>query len=196
MSDTEPNFRYTPDDVEDLRDRGEAEWLIEQYAAWALRVPELDRVVAQITEAFTGVVLGDGMGLLEAQAVDDYAGDEERAEIRRRDEKLDWQRIAPETLSKCYAAPSFLDARGFVFHLPAFLIAELNDQYEFGFIDVLILPSRGGPRGWQALLTKRQRDALVATLRLVGDHPCYTDHGDRIERAIQGIQCPPASSAE
>ena len=141
-------------------------------------------MVRKLTDAFAGVQLGDGIGLLEADGIDNYAADSELAELRHKDEKEDWRRIDVATLNDCYAAPSYLDARGFVFHLPAFLIAELNDQYNYGFIDRLIDVDRA-PDGWRELLSTPQREAIVSTLRLVAMHPEYADDVADIEAAIQ-----------
>jgi hypothetical protein len=84
--------------------------------------------------------LDDGIGLFQATGLDDYASDEELKRLRERDEKTAWRRISYADLERCYAAPSFFDAQGFVFHLPAFLIAELNDRHPYGFIDRLFRP--------------------------------------------------------
>src|SRR5260221_9172919 len=120
-----PFFRLTDEDIDELRDRTRDTELIAAYSRWVERVPEIDKLIQSITSAFAGVELGDGIGLLEANGLDDYAATAELAELRSRDEREDWRRIDVETLNRCYSAPTFFDAHGFVFHLPAFLIAEL-----------------------------------------------------------------------
>src|SRR5688500_17196676 len=79
-----------------------------------------------IREAFAGVKLGNGIGLQEAQGIDDYADKETCARYRAGDEKEDWTRIPAEELSRCNSSLSFFDAEGMRFHLPAFLVAELQ----------------------------------------------------------------------
>jgi hypothetical protein len=46
-------------------------------------------LISEIASAFAGVRLGGGVGLLEAQGLDDYADAEERKALRERDEKDD-----------------------------------------------------------------------------------------------------------
>jgi hypothetical protein len=46
-----------------------------------------------IEAAFAGVALGGGVGLQEAQGLDDYADAETRAAYRASDEEDDWHRI-------------------------------------------------------------------------------------------------------
>lgn len=79
--------------------------------------------------AFQGVTLGDGVGLWQAQGLDDYADDRQLAEYRVQDEKVDWPAISADDLNRCYSSLSFFDAEGMRFHLPAFLIADLKGLY-------------------------------------------------------------------
>ncbi len=78
-------FRITDDDIDDLRDQTRDQQLIDAYARWvnslALRV---DEVIDQICYAFSGITLGEGIGLFEAQGLDDYASSEEQKELERR----------------------------------------------------------------------------------------------------------------
>ena len=85
-----------------------------------------DNLIQHVQRVFTGVELDGGMGLQEAAGIDDYAGPQELERLNAADEKVDWRRIPPERLSQCFAAPSYLDAKGMRFHIPAFLVAELS----------------------------------------------------------------------
>ena len=184
-------FRITQDDIEDLRERANGRTsvqpLIEAYEFWISRSAVLDFVIGMINDAFQGQTLGDGIGLLEAHGIDDYAGDQELAALRLQDEHLDWRCVKTETLNRCYAAPTFLDARGFIFYLPAFLIAELNDEFDFGFIDRLFDPNPI-PEGWVELLTHPQRESVIAALNLVSEHPDYHHNKEPISMAISRIR--------
>ncbi len=161
------------------------------YEAWARDcAPLVDDVIRQLTDAFAGVELGDGTGLWEAQGLDDYKVGEELSELRARDEKLDWRKIPVEHLERCYVAPAFMNARGFVFHLPAFLIAELNDQYGYGYID-RVCRAEESPAGWSDLLNFAQRQALIAALRLAGKHPEYERERCAIDQKIQQLALQP-----
>ena len=83
-----------------------------------------------ISTAFQGVILGDGIGLWEAQAIDDYETDLVRVEKRRGDEKSDWQVLSRDCLRRCYSSLCFFDADGMRFHLPAFLLAEIEGEFD------------------------------------------------------------------
>lgn len=88
-----------------------------------------EALCSQIREAFADVRLGEGIGLREAQGLDDYADAQTCARYRAGDEKDDWQRLTAEALNACYSSLSFFDEAGMRFHLPAFLIAEIQGQY-------------------------------------------------------------------
>ena len=185
-------FRITEEDIDEVRGRtvephltDDFARMIDAYARWVqIFSPRVDEIIDQITVAFTGVELGDGVGLFEAHGIDDYASIDERRELRSKDETKDWRRISPEDLAHCYSSPSFFDPTGFVFHLPAFLIAELNDQHPYGFIDRLIDKDRP-PDGWPKLLTSLQRKAVISTLLLVAEHPDYADMRESINAAVE-----------
>jgi len=180
-------YRITADDIDELRDNPRHEALLGAYERWITHTGELDPLIQQIEGAFAGQTLGNGLGLLEANGIDEYASAEERAELRSRDETQDWRWIQAETLNECYCSPTYFDAQGFVFHLPAFLIADLKDEYEYGFIDLLIdrlFDADPDRRDWRGMLTPAQRDAIVAALRLVIDHPEFQNRSGDIELAI------------
>ena len=84
------------------------------------------RIAVRIREAFAGVALGDGIGLWQGQALDDYADDAIIAESRSRDETEEWTRLSAGDLNRCHSSLSFFDAAGMRFHLPAFLLSELD----------------------------------------------------------------------
>jgi len=79
-----------------------------------------------------------------------------------------------------------MNARGFIFHLPAFLVAEPNDNFGYGFIDRLYDP-QPHPSGWLELLTAAQRAALADVLALVVEHPDYREHTDEITIALERL---------
>ena len=60
----------------------------EQSKRWA----GAQRIIGMIREAFAGVTLGNGVGLRQTRALDDYADEATCAAIRAGDEKDDWQR--------------------------------------------------------------------------------------------------------
>ena len=181
-----PAFRITKDDIENLRDHTRDQSLIDAFSRWLNRGDQLDSLIHQIENAFASLSLGDGTGLLEANGLDDYATKDELAKLRSSDEHTDWRRIDVDTLNRCHAALTFMNARGFIFHLPAFLIAELNDSFDYGIIDHLFEPNRL-PNDWIPLLDNAQRNAIIALLSAIIEHPNYCDHAKDIEMAISRI---------
>ncbi len=178
-------FRIDELDLDELRERTRDQGLIDGFSNWVQNcAPRVDEVIARISAAFAGTKLGDGIGLFEANGLDDYASDEALRRLRASDEKLDWKRISAADLSRCYCSPSFFDPQGFVFHLPAFLIAELNDQHPYGFIDRLYRMEEH-PEGWRTLLTGEQLDAIIATLELIREHPNYQHESDDIDASLE-----------
>jgi hypothetical protein len=84
-------------------------------------------LIAEITRAFDGVTLGDGITLHQAVAIDDYKSPEEQWSARRLDRERRWQDVSRTVLAECQTAPSFLDQKGFVYYLPAFMVRGLED---------------------------------------------------------------------
>lgn len=166
------NFRIDEFDIEELIDRRYSVELVNAARDWLPRIAELDAAIEELKAAFGQTTLGDGIGLYEACGIDDYACEEELKRLRALDEKEDWSRIPVERMEHCSSAPNLMDAEGFVFHLPAFLIAELNDQHPYGFIDRMINPERSS-QSWVQRLTVQQRSALADVLEVVSHHPEY-----------------------
>ena len=61
---------------------------------------EKKRQADLIGEAFRRVVLGDGVGLMQARGLDDYADEKMLAEYRAKDEKRDWAKIPVSELNR------------------------------------------------------------------------------------------------
>ncbi len=142
------------------------------------------RVEALIREAFQGVTLGDGVGLNEAEGLDDYASKSELESLRARDEKLDWSAISVADLDLNMSSPCFFDANGMRFHLPAYMIAELQDQLHRVYIFFRLTSNLEFMTSQFATLSPIQREAVRAFLRLrLSDHAENFDHPE-IEAAL------------
>lgn len=176
-------FNIDAEFIEQLKDDGYDLRTIAHWEAWLRQLPRKAAAVQQIHDAFDNVKLGEGIGLHEANGMDDYATDGELLRLRKLDERDDWRKLNAELLDQYHATPCFFDSCGFVFHLPAFLLAELNDEYEYGFIDRII--EKYPPSGsWIDLLTPQQAGALVLVLSLVKQHPDYYHDVKKFDRAI------------
>lgn len=82
-------------------------------------------LIFEIEEAFKDVLLENGIGLSEADAIDSYADLKFRNNCKKNDEKLNWQTISLPALNNYYNNLSFFDAKGMRFHLPTFIIADI-----------------------------------------------------------------------
>jgi len=122
--------------------------------------PRVESLCGFIDEAFDGVVLGDGIGLWEAQALDDDDDEATRAQYRAKDEKQDWRKISYEDLNSCYSSPSFFDAAGFRFHLPAFMQAHLREELGLDFHYSLISLEFLEYKRYLPVLNPKQRQAV------------------------------------
>jgi hypothetical protein len=149
-------------------------------------LPARDQTVADlktaIRKAFAGVRLGDGIGLQEAQAIDDYESDAVRAACRAKDECHDWAAIGAEDLNRCNSSLSFFDAEGMRFHLPAYMIAELEGRYGFDLASTIAYSTTDDER--YTLLNDAQRAAVRDFLRFVRDEPDYKFQRESIQLAL------------
>lgn len=87
----------------------------------------LGDLIAEINAAFDGVCREDGITLHEALAIDDRKSLEEIKVARQFDTDQQWQKVKNEDLLACESALSFLDAKGFRYYLPAFMLQSLKD---------------------------------------------------------------------
>lgn len=145
---------------------------------------EADKLILEIQEAFAGVVLGVGVGLREAQGLDDYESEEACAGYRELDEKEDWAKIRSEDLNECNSSLSFFDAEGMRFHLPAFMIAELRGEYDYGMPYCYTYLEEDCSERF-AILSDAQRGAVRDFLLILLDDPQYVSKRNDIERALK-----------
>jgi len=84
------------------------------------------KLIKQIENVFKNVRLEDGIGLWEAQGLDDYLSKEECKKLREKDEKDDWHNITVLNMYQCSSSLSFFDAKGMRFHLPQFMLLYMD----------------------------------------------------------------------
>ena len=131
-------------------------------------------LIERIRAAFAEVVLGDGIGLHQAEAMDDYATEFTLLKLRPSDEALDWSRLNLDDLNKCSSALAFFDAKGMRFHLPAYLAAELNKTLTVDLMFHLIYDNDYA-RDRFSFFTAEQRSVVAEYLEY-----CLTDADDFI----------------
>jgi hypothetical protein len=170
----------SPADIAEMRARGYDSTTIAEAEQRSKRCAAVHHA---IEDAFAGVTLGGGVGLHEAQGLDDYADAATCAAYRANDEKDDWHRLSTEALNHCNSSLSFFDAEGMRFHLPAYLLAELRGDYGFGMTFCLTHLS-DHCRTQFALLSPAQRAAVRAFLLHIQDDPDEDFHRSDITRAL------------
>jgi hypothetical protein len=149
----------------------------------AARENKSQEIAALIRDAFSNVTLGNGIGLREAQGLDDYEDAETCAAYRAIDEKNDWSRIPVDELNACYSSLSFFDAEGMRFHLPAFLIAELGGGY-LQDMTFQLAYLNDYSMGQYALLSPAQRQAIRSYLLFILQDESYAYSHPQIVRAL------------
>ncbi|HPI00100.1 MAG TPA: hypothetical protein PK772_07215 [Chitinophagaceae bacterium] len=83
-----------------------------------------EELIQSIYAAFKDVKLEDGIGLLEAEMID-YNYD--RTEARNKDERDDWTKLLPIFyVNYAIEGWTFMDAKGIRFHLPCYLLQDLE----------------------------------------------------------------------
>ena len=87
-------------EIAEMKARGFDSATLAQAQKQAERWPRVQALCALIQDAFAGVKLGNGVGLMQAQGLDDYADSATCASYRASDEKDDWRRISPEALNR------------------------------------------------------------------------------------------------
>jgi hypothetical protein len=87
-----------------------------------------EKLISEIQTAFQNVQLEDGIGIWEGQGIDDYADEKTILELRKKDERNNWDSIPYQHLNACASSLSFFDAKGMRFCLPKFLIFDLLQE--------------------------------------------------------------------
>ncbi len=141
-------------------------------------------LILHITEAFKDIKLEEGIGLSEADAIDRYETAEVKAECRNNDEKDNWKNISSDSLNEYYCSLNFFDAKGMRFHLPAFMMAEIKGEYNFGMAFTLTHLSEYTILQFK-LLNTEQRTVVKMFLQFLFENPRYEFEQPDIKRAME-----------
>ncbi len=177
-----------PDWVSDVRPPDPQE---SRLPSWQpLKVQEEQQrsaLIQAITQAFACVQREDGVSLHQARVIDAYGGAAAEAEARQLDIDNHWWEVPDAWLAEYSEILNFVDAKGFQYYLPAFMIWSIQ-QYEqttsFS-VDATIysLHTYAGLRDWKqayfAILTDEQRRAIAHFLHYMA---CWG--GDRVDTAM------------
>ena len=80
----------------------------------------LEAVIAAIRKAFAGTRRG-AITLHEAEVIDSYGDDDQRARARRLDTESSWERVPDAAIEECQWALSHLDPLSWRFYVPAYM---------------------------------------------------------------------------
>lgn len=153
-----------------------------------------DRVLGLIRRAFQGVALGEGVGLRQGQGLDDYADERTLASYRAQDEKHDWSAIPVADLDRYYSSLAFFDADGMRFHLPAYLVADLEGRLQTASVLFHLVYMAHGTASQFDTLSPAQREAVREFLLLrLSDAHWEFDH-PLIEAALRDSWTAPTES--
>lgn len=145
---------------------------------------EIENLISEITAAFENVELNGGIGLSEADAMDSYKDDKFLAECRIKDEKHSWQLIPFHELNMHHNGLSFFDAKSMRFHLPAFMIAIIRQEYRFD-IPYALTDVSGNSNHLFALFSEKQKHAVKLFLENLLENIQYEFDQPNIEKVIE-----------
>lgn len=86
-----------------------------------------DTLIDEISRAFDGVTREGGISLREAEVIDDLGDDDERIAARLLDTEKRWQDVPARDIEYYFQSLTFLDAIGFRYYIPAFMIWTLRE---------------------------------------------------------------------
>lgn len=141
-----------------------------------------DTIVNNIKHAFSKVRLGDGIGLWEAQAIDDHESEEVQKQKRAEDEKNDWASLSFSVLQRCHSSLSFFDADGMRFHLPAYIIGSLTGEVDDPIFHLTNLDNYA--MSMLVTLSDNQVEAVVAYLQWCLESSEYQYEHPMIQKSL------------
>ena len=92
---------------------------------------EAQQLIAKVKATFGGITRGAGVTLHEAEVIDDYGTDAERAAARQPDTDNSWTELSDELIATHPHILSFLDVQGLRYYLPAHLTFVLKDLVQW-----------------------------------------------------------------
>jgi len=176
-------MRYpTISDIEEMRARGYDPVTIAEQTELAKRGLIAETIKNEIRQAFADVVLGRGVGLYEANGLDDYANEETLVKYRALDERHNWAAIPVKELNQYSSSLSFFDPEGMRFHIAAYLIADIDGSY--GFDLPFHLSQSMQLEEKFSLLNTEQRAVIRKYLQFMVEAEAHSFDRAHIERAL------------
>jgi hypothetical protein len=177
-----------PDKWKQARTDLEAQGFVEIFPSDQRKLTaDKERVLGLVRKALQGVTLGAGVGLRQGQGLDDYADERTLSSYRTQDEKHDWSAIPVADLDQCYSSLSFFDADGMRFHLPAYLVADLEGSLRTADVLFHLVHFAHGAASRFDTLSPAQRDAVREFLLLRLSDAHWEFEHPMIEAALGGF---------
>jgi len=131
-----------------------------------------EELIQKVEMAFSGVTLGEGIGILEAEAIDNCVSDKKRTKARNRDIRHDWTQIPDEIIDNYYSALSFMDNAGLRYCLPAYMRFALRfyDASASASVDMAIYALDNSAIGKDKefnIFSEQQRKVIAQFLRFM-----------------------------
>ncbi|PHN01372.1 DUF6714 family protein [Flavilitoribacter nigricans] len=149
------------------------------------------KLINEIRSAFAGVQLGDGVSWREAPIIDDYGSDQERAAVRKLDEKENWENIPLDLIIdlRYQSVLSFLDAEGLRFYLPVCMIHYIEGDDSSGSAVVASLPSQLASRETsKELIPLLSKDQIACVRSFLQSHVEGSGYSPKREAIRQSIK--------
>jgi hypothetical protein len=169
-------------------------------AGWQSIDETIETLTGEIAAAFADVTREDGVTLHEADVLDGYGSDEQRAAARRLDTDRHWSEVEQTAIERHPSAANFLDAKGFRYYLPAYMSWALRNYDTTDSAAIGSLLSTLSTR-WEKdsrpgvapipdpercpLLTDAQAQTVCRFLRFFA---AYSDSGLDVEHAQQALR--------
>lgn len=112
---------------------------------------------------FKEIVLAEGIGIWEAEAIDNYLVGQEYENLKSKDERVDWNKISFDFTSQFEWTFPFWDTKGTLFILPKVLQITLllEDTNEDQLPDWQYILNGIYEKGWQTIFSQEQKDTIV-----------------------------------
>ncbi|GLS27229.1 DUF6714 family protein [Marinibactrum halimedae] len=126
-----------------------------------------ESLILDIEKAFKNVCLGEGIGVFEANAIDDFSSEEIKGSQREKDVRDNWKLIPDDVIDEHYHSLSFMDDDGFRFAIPSFMIFSLKyfDSSASAAIDATIF-TLAKTRDW-GFLSAEQKRVIASFLKYI-----------------------------
>jgi hypothetical protein len=128
-------------------------------------------LIARISQCFANVKLGEGVSWHQADEIDNHGSVDELRSARARDAEKPWRDVSSAIFDELPSAVGFLDSKGLLYYLPAFMVADLrrngswNSAVDDGFVSAL--RESAPSRELQSLLSDDQRQVTADWLDIV-----------------------------